>query len=300
MDLLALKPAAYRHVVFPPSGPVGASPINFAGVLEPTPVPPPTNLRAPIENESFLCWVFDRAGLDARDYKSETLHRRLPACLRALRAKSLDEARQMIQLQPCALKLAMGALVIGVTGFFRDPAVFSSLGEHFLPDLTARGSAARIWSVGCSDGQELYSIAMLLAEMQTLHRCHLLGTDCRSDAVRTAAEGAYDHQSVQSVPLPLLAKYFKPDGPRWRIHSWLHTVVRWRSGSALAGSEPGIWDMILCRNLSIYLLGAATSRLWQVLTAALRPGGLLVVGKAERPLGAVGLEMAAPCIYRRL
>src|SRR5258708_28358398 len=128
MGLLALKPAAYRHVVFLPSGPVGAPPINFADVSDPTPLPPPANSRAPIENESFLRWVFDRAGLDARDYKSETLRRRLPACLRALRAKSLDEARQMIQLQPCALKMAIGALVIGVTGFFRDPAVFTSLG----------------------------------------------------------------------------------------------------------------------------------------------------------------------------
>ncbi|MDB5301272.1 MAG: methyltransferase, CheR-type [Phycisphaerales bacterium] len=299
MDLLALKPAAYRHVVFPPSAPAGASPINFAVSAEPAPLSPPAPSLTPIENESFLRWVFERAGLDARDYKSETLRRRLPACLRALRAKTLEDARLMIQQQPRALKTAMGTLMIGVTGFFRDPAIFSALGERFLPEITARGSKARVWSVGCSDGQELYSVAVLLAEMQALHRCRLLGTDCRSDAVRAAGEGAYDRQSIGGVPEPLLAKYFTPDGTRWRIHSWLRNLVQWRGGNALAGSEPGSWDMILCRNVSIYLLGAATLRLWNSLAAALRPGGLLVVGKAERPLGAAGLSAVAPCVYRR-
>lgn len=299
MDLLALKPAAFRHVVFPPSIPGGVPAINFTAHPVPAPSPPAPDPATPVETEAFLRWVFEQGGLNVRDYKMETLRRRLPACVRALRAHSLAEARQAIQRHPWALKAALGSLIIGVTGFFRDPAVFASLQEQILPEITARGATARIWSAGCSEGPELYSVAIQLAELKSLHRCYLLGTDCRPESIRLASGGAYDSQMVKSVPPDLLARYFVQEGPHWRIHSWLRTVVQWRGGNALDVCEPGAWDMILCRNMSIYLLSASTARLWRALAAALRPGGVLVVGKAERPLGTPGLSMMAPCIYRR-
>jgi len=293
----ALGPAAYRHVVFPHGGAGGGAPVNFAAAhagrfIGAAPA-------AATEEESFVRWLFAQSGLDAANYKTETLRRRVPACLRALRAGSISDARLLVQRNPSAVKAALSAMVIGVTGFFRDAHVFSALAKDVLPELTRRGSAARIWSVGCSDGPELYSVAMLLAEQGVLHRCYLLGTDCRADAVQRAADGAYEPEAIKSVPRELLARYFTVDGGLYRIHSCLRTMVQWRTADAMTLQEPGGWDMILCRNMAIYLRGSSTARLWPALGAALRPGGVLVLGKAERPLGSAGLSMVAPCVYRR-
>lgn len=289
-----MGPAAYRHVVF--SRPVagGGPPVNFAAD-EPAGAAP----EATTQEESFVRWLFQQGGLCASDYKTESLRRRVPACLRALHAGSISEARLAVQRNPAAIKTALSAMVIGVTGFFRDASVFSALGETVLPELTRRGSAARIWSVGCSDGPELYSIAMLLAELGVLHRCYLLGTDCRSDALQKAADGAYEADAVKSVPRDLLARYFTVESGKFRIHSCLRTVVQWRTADALCVQEPGAWDMIVCRNLAIYLCPSSSARLWHALACALRPGGMLVLGKAERPLESAGLSLLAPCIYRR-
>jgi chemotaxis methyl-accepting protein methylase len=254
---------------------------------------------AATEEQALLRWLFQQGGLDSRDYKMETLRRRVPSCLRALRAGSLSEARQILQRNPALIKLALSSLVIGVTGFFRDTVVFDTLAQRVLPELTSRGSAARIWSVGCSEGAELYSVAMLLAEHGVLHRCYLLGTDCRSDAIRRAAEGAYDAAAMKAIPRELANRYFTLNEDRWLIHSWLRTVVQWRSANVLEVQEPGTWDMILCRNMAIYLRAAAAGRLWQKLLASLRPGGILVLGKAERPLPPDGLSPIGPCVYRR-
>ena len=81
----------------------------------------------------------------------------------------------------------------------------------------------------------------------------------------------------------------------------LRLAARWRTADVLAGPVPGPWDLILCRNLAIYLQPDANARLWAGLESALRPGGFLVTGKAERPAGpaAARLRAAGPCVYRK-
>ncbi len=298
MKLVSPDSATFRHVVFPES--LGGPPVNFTttdGQRRHLPVGPSS--AGAIEEQAFLRWLFQQAGLDCGDYKMETLRRRVPSCLRALRAASLSDARQILQRNPALVKVAINSLVIGVTSFFRDSNVFDTLANRILPELTSRGSITRIWSVGCSDGAELYSVAMLLAERDLLHRCYLLGTDCRSDAVKRASEGIYDADAMKNVPNALVEKYFARDGDKPRIVPWMRTVVQWRSANVLEVQEPGGWDMILCRNLAIYLRADAAGRLWQKLLGSLRSGGVLVLGKAERPQPAESVSVIGPSIFRR-
>ncbi len=183
---------------------------------------------------------------------------------------------------------------------------------------------ARIWSVGCSDGAELYSIALLLSELGVLGRCELLGTDCRPDAIERAREGVYDAAAVGGLPKSMIRRYFRPVEPlqsgfnhyappmspyraapsprqvasRWQVAAELRHALRWRTADALTVREPGEWDLILCRNVSIYLQPEATRDLWSRLTSALRPGGVIMLGKAERP-ATRGLAPIGNCLYRR-
>ncbi len=113
---------------------------------------------------AFAAWVLARAGLDPAEYRREPLARRVPACLRALKAGSMEAARAAIEAQPDLLETAMGALVIGVTAFFRDADAFDTLKRMVIPAWQAQPAPRRVWSAGCSSGAELYSVAMLLAE----------------------------------------------------------------------------------------------------------------------------------------
>jgi chemotaxis methyl-accepting protein methylase len=166
---------------------------------------------------------------------------------------------------------------------------------------TGRPGRLRVWSPGCSDGAELYSVAILLDELGLLDRCELLGTDCRADAVERARAGAYDAHAVRCVPPDLLARHFTTDADRrtWRVSPRLRAAARWRTADVLNVCEPGVWDLVLCRNLAIYLQPEAAGELWRRLEAAVRPGGVLALGKAERPGSGRRFTPAGPCLFRR-
>lgn len=250
-------------------------------------------------DEAFVNWIMRRAGLTPGDYKPGTLARRLPACLRALRCNDTMTARKQIERHPALAAAAVNALVIGVTSFFRDPPVFRLLQDQVLPDLLDRSGTLRVWSVGCSEGQEVYSLAMVLAELNALFRVRLLGTDCRETAVRRAATGIYNDEEVRSIPADLRDRHFVPQGHAWRALDALRQSIHFRLGDALRFVEPGAFDMICCRNMAIYLHPQAAGRLWQALENALRPGGVLVLGKAETPVGAGRMTVVGSNVYRR-
>jgi chemotaxis methyl-accepting protein methylase len=225
----------------------------------------------------------------------------LPACLRVVRANSTAHARAILERHHALIGPAISAVLIGVTSFFRDSRVFADLDSIVLSKFADRASA-RIWSIGCSDGMEMYSVAMLLAERRVLHRVFLLGTDCRVTATRAAAAGRFDRQALGDVPANLLARYFCPtraDADVYEMNAFIRAQVQWRTADVVSTAEPGPWDVILCRNMAMYMRADAVSELWNRLARALRPGGYLVLGKAERPHGQSCLVPVAPCIYRR-
>jgi chemotaxis protein methyltransferase CheR len=194
----------------------------------------------------------------------------------------------------------VNSMLIGVTSFFRDPRVFDELAESVLPRLMANRGAVYAWSAGCSDGAELYSLAMLLESQGWLEKSYLLGTDCRPVALELAKLARYEPAAVKHVSAEMRARFFAPAGDAWQVCPGLRRAVRWRQANLLDGLEPGLWDMIFFRNTAIYLRPEVSDRLWRQLESALRPGGVLVLGKAERPTGARRLEPIAPCIYQRL
>jgi chemotaxis methyl-accepting protein methylase len=243
--------------------------------------------------------LFEKVGLDARAYRPETLLRRLPACLRELRVRTLAQARRELELKPALCESAVSTILIGVTTFFRDPGVFATLRDQ-LPIVAGSRNSVQVWSIGCSGGEELYSVALLLAELSLLEGSYLLGTDCRPDAITWARNATYDAMSLKNVPVSFRQRYFTEGNQRWRLSQSIASAARWRTENILTAHQPGIWDLILCRNTTMYMASEATSQLWQRFESSLRTGGLLVLGKAERPLGTKRLSALSPCIYRKV
>jgi chemotaxis methyl-accepting protein methylase len=299
MDSVA-SPSRFRHVTFtaPTCGRLRSTHAIFSSLDLSDEL-----AFLPYDEETFLRSIFLQAGLDIRAYRLETLKRRIPPCLRALRSPSLDRARRLIRQKSGLLKIALNTLLIGVTSFFRDAALFNSLPTHLqalAANASQRNTPLRIWSAGCSDGAELYSIAILLAESNLLQPgVELLGTDCRVDALTVARAGCYTADIIDGISPDRLQNYFHPDQNQWIIHDSLRRTARWRTGDLLSLIEPGQWDVILCRNVAMYFRSEISRRLMANLAQSLRPGGLLILGKAERPDSAEVVSPLTSCLFRR-
>ena len=175
------------------------------------------------------------------------------------------------------------------TLFFRDRKPFDELRNAVLPALQAKPLGTgplRIWSAGCSTGQEIYSVAMILDGMGLLARRvppELYATDFSASAVQRAAAGAFSQFEVQrGLPSALLVKYFRQDGLNWIIDGRLRKAVRFERRN-LHDSSAGLgpFDIVLCRNVLMYFDAEGRKRALAGLTAAIKPGGYLLTGLAD-------------------
>lgn len=246
----------------------------------------------------FAREVLTANGLDPGGYRLAPLVRRVPACLRALRAGCISTAREILARYPERQELAVNSLLIGTTSFFRDDFVFEEIESRVVPDILSRTANPRVWSVACSEGAELYSVAMLFSPRLLPGHGDFLGTDCRESALKAARAGTYQSRSLEGIPAEVSCRHFISSGDVSRVKHELISRMQWLQGDILRDpAEPG-WDLILCRNLAIYLESGAMNVLWQKLTTALKPGGFLVTGRAEKPVVS-GLQRVGPCIYRK-
>lgn len=266
----------------------------------PTPPPPrprPPSLRTPEPEpeltgrfgELFRSLCADR-GLAADRYRPRAMRRRERACLRVVG----DAAAA---LQPALAERALSAVLIGVTSFFRDERAFADLRR----EVAALRTRPRldVVSLACSDGCELYSAGMVLGDLGLLDRATLSGVDCRASAIERARAGTYPEAVMTSVDAAARARWFEPaTGGSWRVRKELRGRSQWSVGDAFAPAPPHSADLVLCRNLAIYLRPAAAADLWRGIAARLRPGALLMVGKAERPLEAANLVRVGHGLYR--
>lgn len=251
------------------------------------------------ELNSLTKWLLARAGLDVRAYNPAPLLRRQLACLRHLRVKCPNRAIAVLDQEPHLVPATLDMLLIGVTEFFRDEAVFRLVRRSLIPELLRERDVVRVYSAGASTGEELYSIAILFAELDALERCELLGLDCRPDAIARARRGHFRAGALGSLEPPLREKYFRQAGEQWIVDERLQARIEWRLGDALEFSNLEPRDLILFRNVAIYLDQAYAAAGWSRLAEQLSPGGYLITGRAEQPSSGLPLQRLASSIYRR-
>lgn len=204
------------------------------------------------------------------------------------------------------------AMTINESYFFRNAAVFEALRRVILPRLIATrrpGRRLRIWSAACADGQEPYSLAMLVDEFG-LRRdgwsVDILATDLSIRALDKARAATYSHFEVQrGLPARLLVRHFSKTGPdSWRLAPEIAGTVDFRPHNLMTdGTRFGKFDLILCRNVLIYFAVAEKTAGLRRLAACLAPDGALALGGAESVFGLpVPLEAiaGAPCWFRML
>jgi chemotaxis protein methyltransferase CheR len=180
---------------------------------------------------------------------------------------------------------AVEAMVLPESEFFRDHHVFSQLAQEIVPALAqARaGEPLRIWSAGCGTGQEIYSLAMLLADIPGLGKLELFASDLSERGLEKAQSGRYSQFEVQrGLPARMLVRHFERDGESFALSPRIRQMVRWRRVNLLDDlARVGRYDLILCRNLLGQLAPEAAGRVLGQLHGALAAGGLLVLGQND-------------------
>lgn len=207
-------------------------------------------------------------------------------------------------------------VTIQETHFFRNPPQMQALRAHVLPELIraaqSRGHRLRVWSAGCSTGEEPYTVAMVLRELLPAigtWDVRVLATDVSQTALQAARRGAYGDRAVSLVSPEQRARCFAPGGGgAHQVRPEVRTLVQFAHHNLVGEPVPGRdFDLILCRNVTIYFDRATTRALMARLYAALRPGGYLLLGHAETlwrlnddfALVAVGNGDSAAYVYRR-
>ena len=246
------------------------------------------------KTESALKKIFillrTQTGHDFSQYKPSTIHRRIERRMSVHQIETLDAYVKYVQQTPAEVEALFRDLLIGVTNFFRDPEVFKALDEQAIPKLFAgkpTGAAIRVWSPGCSTGEEAYSIAILLQErldaLKQNYTVQVFATDIDSQAIATARAGLYPASIAADLSPERLARFFtaETNGSAYRIHKGIRGMLIFSEQNVIKDPPFSKLDLISCRNLMIYMDGNLQKKLILLFHYALNPGGMLFLGTSE-------------------
>ncbi len=249
-------------------------------------VPPAPGL----ENTLGSIFVLLRAqtGHDFSHYKPNTVNRRIERRMAVHQIARLEEYLKYMQQTPDEVEALFRDLLIGVTNFFRDPWAFKAL-EESIPSLfvgKAPGSVVRVWSAGCSTGEEAYSLAILLAEYAHGLKQHFIiqvfATDIDSRAIATARAGIYPANALADITPERLSRFFTPEaGGGFRINKAIRDLLIFSEQDVLKDPPFSRLDLLSCRNLLIYLGPELQRRLIPLFFYALKSEGVLFLGSSE-------------------
>lgn len=218
-------------------------------------------------------------------YRQKCMRRRIAVRMRARGVSEVEGYAALLDQDPSEYDRLLRTLTINVSKFFRNPETWSVIRATILPDLL-RQEKLVAWSAGAAAGEEAYSLAILiwewLAERGRLwgDGIRIVGTDIDGPSLQAARRAEYTEVALADTPAEICDRWFEK-GHVWRLREPLRSRVEFRQVDVLARA-PGLEaDLIICRNLLIYLDRPAQGRVFEAFAAALRSGGYLVLGRVE-------------------
>ncbi len=245
--------------------------------------------RREAQLELLLALLQQRLNRDFREYKRATLARRVERRIGILGLDGLDAYMQRAGADPTELAQLGRDLLIGVTAFFRDREAFELLAREAVPGLFAArddGDAVRAWIAGCSSGEEAYSIGIVLLEQLRRHgggAVKIFATDLDAAALDVARAGHYPRAALAGLPQEWVERYFDADESGWRVRKELREAIVFARHNLISDPPYSKLDLVVCRNVLIYLNRTMQRKVLSVFHFALNPGGVLFLGKAETP-----------------
>jgi two-component system CheB/CheR fusion protein len=274
--------------------PAGELPERILTYLQHRPLIPQSGLEHEDKSQSALEKVILLLRAHSRNdfslYKRNTLYRRIERRMGIHQISKMSAYVRYLQENPQELDLLFKELLIGVTNFFRDPAVWAELRAKILPELLATrvpGQTLRVWVPGCSTGEEAYSLAMIFKEaVEALNpkvnfAFQIFATDLDRDAIDKARLGTYPTSITADVSPERMARFFSKEDHGYRVRREIREMVIFAPQNIIMDPPFTKLDFLSCRNLLIYLTAEVQKKLMPLFHFSLRRGGVLLLGSAE-------------------
>lgn len=235
-------------------------------------------------------FVQRNSGIVLDQTKQYLVESRLSPVARAHGLGSINDLCNLLRAtrDPQMERTVVEAMTTNETYFFRDPAQYDAIRTALLPEIRQRKRVPNFWSAAASTGQEAYSLAMMLAENGFGEgQARIVGTDLNEQVLAKARAGRYQQLEVnRGLPAPMLVKYFQRQGMEWQLADRIRRMVTFEALDLRnRPRQPGPFDLIFCRNVLIYFDTPTRKKIVEHLRAAIAPGGWLVLGGTEVPVG---------------
>jgi two-component system CheB/CheR fusion protein len=278
-DIIALPAAMPRRIL-----------AVMAGYAAAMPLPADVEADSVASIGAILALLREHSKHDLSLYKSSTVKRRIARRMGVHGIATVTDYEEHLRQNPQELEFLFKELLIGVTSFFRDPSLWDELKNNVLPGLLASrppGSRVRAWVVGCSTGEEAYSLAMVLHEAMDSQPAlaqlslQIFASDISTDAIAYARRGWYPAQIAADVAPDRLKRFFSVEGEGYVINKSLREMVLFAKHDVNLDPPFTKLDILSCRNLLIYFTAKLQNRLLPLFHYCLRTGGILVLGGSE-------------------
>ncbi|MBU4526293.1 MAG: PAS domain-containing protein [Desulfomicrobium sp.] len=240
--------------------------------------------------EKIILLLRTKTGHDFSLYKKNTLYRRIERRMCIHQIDRIMSYVRFLQENSQETEILFKELLIGVTSFFRDPAAWEHLQENVLPLLVKAcppNGILRAWTPGCSTGEEAYSLAILFKEtvarlaLESNIKLRIFATDLDKDAIDKARYGLYPQSIAADVSAERLDRFFVQDGNGYRVGQDIRQVITFAKQNVIMDSPFTKLDILICRNLLIYLAPELQQRLLSLFHYSLNPNGALFLGSSE-------------------
>ena len=247
--------------------------------------------RAKSALEKIIVLLRDHSGHDFSLYKKNTVYRRIERRMGIHQVDKISSYVRLLQQNPRELEMLFKELLIGVTSFFRDPEAWKALKEKALPELLDSIPVSRplkAWVVGCSTGEEAYSLAIVFREvMEEAKRparraaLQIFATDIDRDAIERARQGIFPDNIIADVSPERLSRFFIKDERGYRVKKEVRDMVVFAEQNVIMDPPFTKLDILTCRNLLIYLTTEVQKKILPLFHYSLNPAGILFLGNAE-------------------
>lgn len=238
-------------------------------------------------------------GLDLNSYKEAQLKRRLENLMHKQNASDYKVFFNTLVQDRRSYESFLDNLTINVSEFFRDLKRWAELEQKYLPQLLSSNHSLKIWSAACANGCEPYSLAILLEEMSPGKNHRIEATDLDKNILLIAQQGKYKADAVRNVNKKRMTLYFEQNRDEYLVKNIIKRMVNFRQHDLLIDSFGSGYNLILCRNVTIYFTREAQERLNQKFARAMAPGGILFIGGSEMIFNyqSIGYQKLSPCFY---
>ena len=241
-----------------------------------------------IEIELLLEAIYRQYGYDFRNYSFSSIKRRIMFSLHEAKAHSISEFQGKVLYEPLLMKKLVRNISINVTEMFRDPQFFLSFRENVVPQIR-NNSSINLWIAGCSSGEEVYSLAILLLEEKLYEKSTIFATDMNEDIIEAAKKGIvpllnmkkYTKNYIEAGGQTEFSKYYTVNGDYAILDPLLKKNVTFALHNLVTDHSFNEFDVIFCRNVLIYFNKKLKTRVLQLFCDSLKNDGFLGLGYQE-------------------